>query len=107
MSESPERTALQHLPALLLAEETHAMTALKIPELSTAPMPDTRLELVVLGLTSHAAARLGIGFGNYPLGVRYAIGALLPLCRRDDPAWPYIEKELSKIDESLGIKEEY
>jgi len=37
------------------------------------------LEDVVLALARHGRARCGAWFGNYPLGVRYALQELLPL----------------------------
>jgi hypothetical protein len=42
-----------------------------------------KLEDVVLSLIQHCRDRCGAGFGKYPLGVRHAIGELLPLVDRD------------------------
>jgi hypothetical protein len=61
-----------------------------------------RLELVVLDLINHGLSRTGLGFGNYPLGIRDAVERLLPLVNRDDSAAPAIDRAWDLFKEKLS-----
>lgn len=43
----------------------------------------SELDQKVLDLAQHCRDRCGWGFGKYPVGVRYAIGQLLPMVNVD------------------------
>lgn len=59
----------------------------------------TELDRKVLALIWHCRGRLGVGFGQYPLGVRYAIGELLPLCTPGEEA---LQAALADLDKRLS-----
>jgi len=64
--------------------------------------PPRRFELVVLDLIQEAQSRCGLGWGKWPLGARDVLERLLPYCRRDDPAWPSIERAWQGFLERLA-----
>ena len=61
-----------------------------------------RLELVILDLIAHGRARCGDGFGKYPLGIRDAVEALLPLINPSDPAAESITTAWAAFQERLA-----
>ena len=65
---------------------------------------DRRLELRVLDMVGHTQARLGAGFGKYPLGAMDVLEHILPLCRRDDSAWPDIERGMNDLRTKMSQK---
>lgn len=61
--------------------------------------PEARLEHIIVSLIQHIRARCGSGFGQYPIGVRYAIGELLPLIPHLDSQ---TQEQLRDLDERLS-----
>lgn len=61
-----------------------------------------RLALVLLDLISQGLSRCGAGFGKYPLGLRDAVEALLPLVPPEDPAAPAVAAAWARFIEKLN-----
>mgnify|MGYP001557757463 CR=1 FL=1 len=67
------------------------------------------LDNIMLNLAQHCRDRCGAGFGNYPVGVRYALTQLLPLIDQDrrgrngyDQPTASIRELVAEIDERLS-----
>lgn len=67
-------------------------------------MSERRFELVLLDQINDGAAKCGLGFGKYPLGVHAALKPMLALVNPQDPAYSAIIEAWQRFCQKLEVK---